>query len=114
LQAIRTVLAGEVYLTRSMAAVLLQKMVGPGADLTRSAVDNLTDRELHVLHLLGGGLSTRQIANELKLSFKTIETHRENIKRKLGLQSAAALVHYATEWSRQEVSISLPATGAMA
>ena len=55
-------------------------------------------------------MSTREIAGELNLSFKTIETHRENIKRKLGLQSAAALVHYATQWSRQEVS--LPAPGA--
>jgi DNA-binding NarL/FixJ family response regulator len=63
-----------------------------------------------VLHLLGAGLSTREIAGELKLSFKTIETHRENIKRKLGLQSATALIHYATQWSRQEVSV--PAPGA--
>jgi len=101
LQAIRTVLGGQVYLTRSMASVLLQKMVGPGkTEGGRSGVEALTDRELHVLNLLGGGLSTRQIANELKLSFKTVETHRENIKRKLGLRNAAALVHYATQWGR--------------
>jgi len=48
----------------------------------------------------------------LKLSFKTIETHRENIKRKLGLQSATALIHYATQWCQQEISIS--ASGAQA
>ena len=102
LEAIRTVLAGEVYLTRSMAAVLLQKMVGLRTDTSRTGVENLTDRELHVLNLLGAGLSTRQIATELGLSFKTVETHRENMKRKLGLRTAAALVHYASQWGRQE------------
>ena len=105
LHAIRTVLGGEVYLTRSMAAVLLQKMVGLRSDSTRNGVEHLTDRELHVLNLLGAGLSTRQIAGELKLSFKTIETHRENMKRKLGLRSAAALVHYASQWGREQVAL---------
>src|SRR5262249_53751804 len=106
LGAIRTVLGGEVYLTRGMAALLLHKFVGAPKASGRGGAEQLTDRELHVLHLLGAGLSTREIAGELKLSFKTIETHRENIKRKLGLQSATALVHYATQWSRQEISIS--------
>jgi len=100
LQAIRTVLGGQVYLTRSMASMLLQKIVGLNGAGGRGGIEALTDRELHVLNLLGGGLSTRQIANELKLSFKTVETHRENIKRKLGLRNAAALVHYATQWGR--------------
>lgn len=108
LGAIRTVLAGEVYLTRGMAALLLHKFVGAPKTSNRQGAEQLTDRELHVLNLLGAGLSTREIAAELKLSFKTIETHRENIKRKLGLQSAAALVHYATQWARQEVSVPAP------
>jgi DNA-binding NarL/FixJ family response regulator len=69
---------------------------------------------LHVLNLLGGGLSTRQIANELKLSFKTVETHRENIKRKLGLHNAAALIHYATQWGRGQVPASPVAADAAA
>jgi DNA-binding NarL/FixJ family response regulator len=106
LNAIRTVLAGQVYLTRGMAALLLHKFVGVTGKASREGVQNLTDRELHVLHLLGAGLSTREIAAELKLSFKTVETHRENIKRKLGLQGAAALIHYATNWARQQISIS--------
>jgi DNA-binding CsgD family transcriptional regulator len=50
-------------------------------------------------------MSTREIAEELKISFKTIETHRENMKRKLGLRGAAALVHYATEWAHEYVSM---------
>jgi len=110
LSAIRTVLAGEVYLTRGMAALLLHKFVGNPKASHRNGAEQLTDRELHVLHLLGAGLSTREIAGELKLSFKTIETHRENIKRKLGLQNATALIHYATQWSRQEVSVPAPTT----
>jgi DNA-binding NarL/FixJ family response regulator len=108
LNAIRTVLTGEVYLTRSMAAVLLQKMVGLKADVSRTGIEHLTDRELHVLNMLGAGLSTRQIAEELKLSFKTVETHRENMKRKLGLRTASALVHYASQWGRKQASLPQP------
>ena len=61
-----------------------------------------------MLHLLGAGLSTRKIAAELSLSFKTVETHRENIKRKLGLRGASELIHYASEWGRQPVSVAPP------
>jgi DNA-binding CsgD family transcriptional regulator len=61
-------------------------------------VELLTDRQLQIFQMLGAGLSTRRIAAELSLSLKTIETHRENIKHKLGLQGAAALVQAATQW----------------
>ena len=105
LSAIRTVLGGEVYLTRGLAALLLHRLVGAAPKAACSGVEPLTDRELHVLQLLGAGMSTREIAAELNLSFKTIETHRENIKRKLGLPGAAALVHYATEWAREQISL---------
>ncbi len=105
LSAIRTVLAGQVYLTRGMAGLLLHGFVGPASKACRDGVEALTDRELHVLELLGGGMSTREIAEELKLSFKTIETHRENIKSKLKLPGAAALVHFATEWAREQISL---------
>jgi DNA-binding NarL/FixJ family response regulator len=106
LKAIRSVLAGEVYLTRGMAALLLRRFVGLGAKPAEGGIEPLTDRELHVLQLLGTGLSTRQIATELNLSFKTIETHRENIKRKLGLRGAAALIHYATQHAQEQISLS--------
>jgi DNA-binding NarL/FixJ family response regulator len=58
----------------------------------------LSDRELEVFQFLGEGLATRQIADKLKLSPKTVERYRENIKDKLNLASAAELVHRATEW----------------
>jgi DNA-binding NarL/FixJ family response regulator len=104
LRAIHLVLAGEVYLSRTMAALLLRRFVGFGPKPTGEGIEPLTDRELHVLHLLGSGLSTRQIATELNLSFKTVETHRENIKRKLGLRGAAALIHFATQYTREQAS----------
>lgn len=105
LTAIRTVLGGEVYLTRAMASRLLHTFVGATTNAARSGISQLTDRELHVLQLLGAGMSTREIAQELKLSFKTVETHRENIKRKLNLRGAAELVHYANDWAREQVMV---------
>jgi DNA-binding NarL/FixJ family response regulator len=108
MSAIRAVLAGEIYLTRGMAGLLLKKFLVPKAGPTQAGAEPLTDRELHVLQLLGSGLSTREIAAELNLSFKTIETHRENIKRKLGLRDAAALVHFATQWAREQLSLPPP------
>ena len=102
LNAIRTVLGGSVYLTRGLAALLLHHFVGSHSKGPRKDGSPLTDRELHVLELLGSGMSTREIAGALNLSFKTIETHRENIKHKLGLNGAAALMRYASEWARQQ------------
>jgi two-component system response regulator NreC len=112
--AIRTVLKDEVYLMRWMAALLLHRIVGNPGKTSRSGLERLTDRELHVLHLLGAGLSTRSIAAELNLSFKTVETHRENIKGKLGLRDASQLVHYATEWACEQVSMPPQAVPALA
>ena len=60
-------------------------------------IENLSDREMHVFHLLGSGLGPKKMAHALNLSVKTIETHRENIKHKLGLDSGEALVERATE-----------------
>jgi len=58
----------------------------------------LSERELEVLHLLGGGLSTKEIADELNLSVKTVETYREHLKVKLGLGSGPQLAQYALHW----------------
>ena len=105
--AVRTVLAGDVYLTRGMATRLLHNFIEPPSltQTPRVGIESLTDRELHVLRLLGIGMGTRDIANELNLSFKTIESHRENIKHKLGLRGAAELVHYANNWAQEQISL---------
>jgi DNA-binding NarL/FixJ family response regulator len=105
LSAIRTVMAGEVYVTQGMAAVLLHKLVRSAPRASGTGIESLTDRELHVLELLGAGLSTRKIAAELNISFKTIETHRENIKRKLNLPGATELLHFAAQWGRTQASL---------
>lgn len=95
LNAIRSVLAGEIYLSPALLSCMLRKLRDVPNEEPDARLELLTDRELHVLQLLGRGLSTRQIAIELNLNFKTIETHRENLKHKLELRNAPELVHYA-------------------
>ena len=101
LEGIRTILAGDLYVSRKVAALAMRKLVGGGADAAAPAsseVSGLSDRELQVFRLLGAGKKTMEIADALKLSHKTIETYRENIKAKLNLPNATALIHRATEW----------------
>lgn len=98
LTAIRTVHNGEIYLSARVAGIILRKMLQPTRREIRAGIESLTDRELHVYQLLGSGLSTRLIADELKLSVKTVDAHRENIKNKLGIQSAADLARQAAMW----------------
>jgi DNA-binding NarL/FixJ family response regulator len=100
LVALRTVLAGQPYVSRKMAALVLHKMLETKPNQQGDGVANLTDRELQVFQLVGAGLSARQIAVDLHVSFKTIQTHRENIKHKLGLRTAAELVCHASAWIR--------------
>ena len=98
LTAIRTVHSGELYLNAKVAGVMLRKMLQPTRGEIRVGLGSLTDRELHVYQLIGSGLTARQIAEELKLSVKTVDAHRENIKNKLGIHSAADLARQATTW----------------
>jgi len=95
LEAIRTVLAGDIYLSPRLEARALLGLMGRNAEAVQNRLELLSDRELHVLQLLGDGMSTREIAVELHLSFKTVESHRENMKHKLKMRGAAELVHYA-------------------
>lgn len=101
LEGIRTILAGDLYVSRKVAAQAMRKLVEGGSEAASqsgSEVSGLSDRELQVFRLLGSGKGTKQVAEALKLSHKTIETYRENIKHKLGLSDATALIHRATEW----------------
>ena len=102
LTAIRTVLTDELYVSSAVANSMLSSSVGHSRSKADKTSEVLTDRELQILQLLGSGQSTRKIAELLSLSFKTIEAHRDNIKRKLGLQDAVELVHYATTWSQEQ------------
>lgn len=114
LRALRTVLAGEVYVSPAVNASLLRFLSTsrsssrpPAAAAPANSLPELSNRELQVYRLVGQGLSTKSIAQALFLSVKTVESHRANIKQKLGLDSAAALVAHAAEWqvrSSQRVS----------
>jgi len=108
LGAIRAVLGGNLYVSRSVAGLLVQKFIQNKPEVPRSGVESLTDRELQVLRLIGLGWSTREIAGELTLSFKTVESHRENIKHKLGLRDAAHLASHANEWVQSRPRTSHP------
>ena len=100
--AIRAVLAGELHVSPKIAALALHQMAGRKSGVQRDGLGNLTDRELQIFQLLGAGVNTRDIAGKLHLSIKTIETHRENIKRKLKLSSAADLIRYSTNWVERQ------------
>jgi DNA-binding NarL/FixJ family response regulator len=101
-QAIRKVRAGRVFLSEPIADALLEHRVAGAADDPARRIAALTDRELEVLSRIGAGLTTQQIGAELQLSPKTVQTYRERIKRKLALDSAAALSREATRWVLQE------------
>ena len=98
LVAIRRVLSGAIYVSDSLAAKMLQQQVRGKKDLQQSPVKGLSDREMEVFQLIGRWKKTKDIAEELHLSIKTIEYYREQIKRKLSLKSATELTQYATSW----------------
>jgi DNA-binding NarL/FixJ family response regulator len=100
LTAIRRIMSGEIYVSDRMARKMVQQFVGAGGS-KQSSIEDLTDRELEVFRLVGQGLSTRQIAERLHLSVKTVETYYAHIKDKLSLKNARELVQYAVEWSRR-------------
>lgn len=93
INALRAVLRGERYLSEA-----LQQNLGSRHEMDGGGSTRLSARELQVISLIGRGLGTRQIADNLSLSVKTVETHRLTIKRKLGLDTNAQLVQYAIKW----------------
>jgi DNA-binding NarL/FixJ family response regulator len=98
LNAMRTILRGELYVSRKMSVLALHKLLSTASGVRGNYVERLTDRELQVFQMIGAGKGTADIASELRLSFKTVETHRENIKHKLGLRNAVDLVCHAVHW----------------
>jgi DNA-binding NarL/FixJ family response regulator len=97
--AIRRVLGGDIYLSPDISSKMLKKMAGVRTGDTDS-VESLSDRELEVFRLIGEGLRTRDIAERLHLSVKTVESYREHIKIKLHLDNAAKLTRAAVEWAQ--------------
>lgn len=94
LEAVDTVMAGRVYVSPAMRESLLRRVGGPAP-----ARPDLSPRELEVLRLVAAGRSTREIADTLNRSVKTIETHKQALKSKLGADSPAQLVRLALQWT---------------
>ena len=99
LVAIRRILQGGVYLSDRLTNTMLQQFVHGTSAPKTSPLVTLTDRELEVFRLIGEGQGTRQIADELHLSVKTIESYQAHIKEKLSLRNARELVQHAIEWT---------------
>jgi len=93
IEAARTVLANRVYLSPALRERLVDQWMGPSSG--PAGVEDLSDRELEVLRLIGKGFGTQGIATALNLSVKTVETHREHVKQKLLLENAEALRRFA-------------------
>ncbi|EDY20540.1 two component transcriptional regulator, LuxR family [Chthoniobacter flavus Ellin428] len=98
LAALRAVVVGELHVSRKVGITLMQRAIKMPELSAADGVAKLSDRELHVFELIGAGIPTREIATRLGISIKTVETHRENIKHKLELQSGTELVTRAKEW----------------
>jgi len=98
LVALRQVLAGGTYLSESMARSLRRGRIARARNIHADPIKRLSNRELQVLSLIGRGLSSRQAAGGLGVSVKTVESHRQSLKRKLNLANNAQLLQYAINW----------------
>lgn len=97
LVAIRTVLNGGRFVSADVTQRLVTQALTKRGEIT-NPIEQLTDRELEILRMIGEGLTTGAIASRLHISTHTIDTHRENIKRKLGAHNAAELNRLAVQW----------------
>ncbi len=98
LAAMRQLLRGELYVSPRMSARILEALSSARPRGSSSPIEKLTDREFEVFQLIGQGKSTRDIAEQLHLSPKTVDVHRSNIKEKLELRDATALIRHAVRW----------------
>lgn len=99
MEGIRQVLAGQIYVSEKMSRRILELFSGQHAGSNGSSpVEKLTDREFEVFEHIGAGKSTRDIAEKLHLSVKTVEVHRLHIKDKLAIRTAPELIRYAVRW----------------
>lgn len=102
IQAIEKVLEGEIYVSKNMSSQMLKMAFRSGGEDARTGAELLSMRELEVFELIGRGNSTREIAEQLNLSVKTIETYRAHIKEKLQLRSGTELMQRAIHWVENE------------
>ena len=97
--AIRTVAAGRIFVSDAISLRLLRRWVASGGPEQASPLETLSNRELHVLELIGRGLGTREIAELLHISIKTVESYRARLKEKMDLRSGLELTQFAIRWA---------------
>lgn len=100
--AIRAVLNGQTYVSEKVAAKIIDIFSGRRGRSEGSPMERLTDRELEVFQLVGQALSSKEIAGQLRISAKTVEVHKANIKEKLQLKTSAELISYAARWTANQ------------
>lgn len=100
--ALRNILEGRLHVSASMMSLLLDKFHVNKSEQGAPTVDLLTDRELEVFRLIGAGIPTREIAEQMNLGVKTIGTYRDRIKQKLCIKSGAELIRRAVLWTEKE------------
>jgi DNA-binding NarL/FixJ family response regulator len=108
LRAVRKVLAGELYFSERVAAAVVQRVLYEKPAASRDGIERLSDREMQVFQLLGAAYSPREIAEQFRLSRKTVETHCEKIKHKLSLHTASELKQFARRWSAENLGPAEP------
>jgi len=102
LVAVRRILSGEIYVSDRIGNRMLKHYITGSGSVRNSTIADLSDRELEVFRLIGEGHGTRQIAEELHLSVKTVESYQAHIKEKLSLRSARELMQHAIQWNMNE------------
>jgi DNA-binding NarL/FixJ family response regulator len=99
LSAVRSVMSGKRYLSGRIASQVKRRLETGPTTKGQGGIESLSDRELQVFRMLGEGRNNKEIAAQLSLSPKTIETHRSNLKHKLGLPDSVSLIRHAAQWS---------------
>jgi DNA-binding NarL/FixJ family response regulator len=101
--AVRQILRGDIYLNRRFMSRMAQKMM-TGTEASHGSIDRLADRELEVFELIGRGLSTREIGEQLNLGVATVDTYKTRIKEKLNVENASRLRVEASRWVEENRS----------
>ena len=102
--AIHKILGGDIYVSEAMRKKLLRTFQESQPETSGPSVDRLSDRELEVFRLIGQGYGTRQIADTLHVSVKTVNTYRQHIKEKLKFETGSELLRHAIQWVQSEGS----------
>jgi DNA-binding NarL/FixJ family response regulator len=98
LTALRRVLGGGIYVSEHVGASMIERFAATSRPQSADPIARLSNRELQVINLIGRGKATREIAEALHLSVKTVESHRQRIKKKLHLENSPQLVQFAVNW----------------